>query len=123
MISDKFVDFYIINEGFYTFTGIQRELRFNISNFPEMAHKIIYIPILNMPATAKTLNLTLQWKNDFFMRDVAAEFLAASALPEDIIMTADCDEIISYEGFKKFDPIHDAFATTEVRYFHFYFNR
>ena len=57
------------------------------------------------------------------MRDIAAEFLAVSALPEDIIIASDCDEMISYEGFKKFDPIHDEFASTEVRYYHFYFNR
>ena len=47
-ITHSFVDYYVISEGMYSFTGLAKNLDFHYHLFPDYANKILYFPIRNL---------------------------------------------------------------------------
>lgn len=90
-ITGKFADYFLINEGAYTITGMKKELFFNISKFPEYMDRIIYLPLHNLPFRYKGLSDKQIWPNQFYMRDTHINVLNIVARPEDVIVLGDVD--------------------------------
>ena len=55
-ILDKYVSFFIICEANFNHNGTERELRFNINNFPKFRDKIIYIPLEKQPENLRSIS-------------------------------------------------------------------
>ena len=92
---DSFVDYYVISEGTYTYTGQKKELIFDLGQFPKYAHKILYIPVDNYPKTGANLTNEDHWENNHYHRNSASRMLKKYANNEDIILISDIDEILS----------------------------
>lgn len=98
-ITDSVVDYFVITEGLYTHTGIEKELRFNIENFPEFRHKIIYMPLRDMPFVRENAKTRFDyWENEYYMRNQAINAIKRIADENTIIISDDLDEILRPES-------------------------
>jgi len=57
------------------------------------------------------------------MRLGAVAALKAMGQGRDIIVVGDIDEMLSPEAFLQFDPYHYEWMGTQMRHFHYHFNR
>jgi len=99
-ILDKYVDYFIIVESPYTFTGKPKPLHYleNIDKFSEFNHKIIHISVDDIPFIYPNINFSYnqQWQNEYFQRNAISRGIDKinSILSDtDVIITSDLDEI------------------------------
>jgi beta-1,4-mannosyl-glycoprotein beta-1,4-N-acetylglucosaminyltransferase len=99
-ILDEYVDYFILVESSYTFTGKQKKLFYqeNKDRFDKYNHKIIYINVTNPPFIYPNINYNAnnQWQNEYYQRcqiAVGISKILSDLNNEDIIITSDVDEI------------------------------
>lgn len=94
-LKDK-VDYHIIVEAKYTFTRIEKLLKFNIDDFPEYADRIIYLTINSYP-----LYLTNAWSCEEYHRNYPIFHCKnlSTFNNETIVIMCDIDEIPSDDVF------------------------
>jgi beta-1,4-mannosyl-glycoprotein beta-1,4-N-acetylglucosaminyltransferase len=99
-ILNEYVDFFILVESMYTFTGKPKKLYYheNMDRFNKFNHKIIYIKVTDFPYKEPNMNYkeNHQWKNEYHQRCQIAlgiEKLIPYLNNDDIIITSDVDEI------------------------------
>lgn len=49
LLTNSFTDYYIITEGMYSHTGIEKDLTFDYQLFEPYADKILFLPLQNIP--------------------------------------------------------------------------
>lgn len=105
------VDRFVIVESTHTFTGIKRDLNFNINKFSNFKDKIIYVvydkePILKPSEDFNQNRETDSWQPEVFVVDAWANEAAqrnaimqglTDAKEDDLIFISDVDEIFSPE--------------------------
>ena len=92
-ILDKYVDYFVIVEGNKTWQNNLKKLRFDIKKFENFKHKIIYVPVKDMPDGENP------WVRENFQRNCISRGLFNSS-PEDIIIISDVDEIPNLKNIK-----------------------
>ena len=99
-ILDPYVDYFIIVESTYTFTGHSKPLYYqdNKSKYEKFHHKIIHIIVDDIPHKYPAINYQLnhQWDNEYHQRNAIKKGLDQiidSLCDTDIILTSDVDEI------------------------------
>lgn len=86
----EYVDYFVICESTFTFTGQQKPLFFldNKERFKDFQDKIVHIVVKDMPNTRNP------WDNEYFQRKCIHRGIEKLSLQDDdIIMIGDCDEI------------------------------
>ena len=93
------VDKFVIAEATRTFANEPKPLHFaeNKARFAEFLPKIVHVVVDDMPASGDA------WDREAFQRNAVARGLA-DALPDDIIMISDVDEIPFPENIAKLTP-------------------
>ena len=94
-ILDKFVDHFVIVEGNKTWQNNPKKLRFNINKFKDFKHKIIYIPVEDMPEGKNP------WIRENYQRNCIQRGLI-DARQEDWIIISDLDEIPNLKKLNNF---------------------
>lgn len=99
-ILNEYVDYFILVESPYTFTGKQKKLYYqeNKERFDKYNDKIIYINATNPPFIFPNINYDAnnQWQNEYYQRCQIALGIGkilSDLNNEDIIITSDVDEI------------------------------
>jgi|TARA_B110001452_G_C15205569_1_gene418230 beta-1,4-mannosyl-glycoprotein beta-1,4-N-acetylglucosaminyltransferase len=99
-ILNEYVDYFILVESSYTFTGKPKKLYYqeNKDRFDKFNHKIIHINVTNPPFIFPNINYNAnnQWRNEYHQRCQIAlgiNKLIPYLNNEDIIITSDVDEI------------------------------
>tara|TARA_B100000902_G_scaffold389084_1_gene435671 strand:- start:3214 stop:4041 length:828 start_codon:yes stop_codon:yes gene_type:complete len=99
-ILNEYVDYFILVESSYTFTGKPKKLYYqeNKDRFDKFNHKIIHINVTNPPFIFPNINYNAknQWHNEYHQRCQIAlgiNKLISYLNNEDIIITSDVDEI------------------------------
>jgi beta-1,4-mannosyl-glycoprotein beta-1,4-N-acetylglucosaminyltransferase len=105
-ILDPYVDFFVLVEAKYTFSGKEKELFYenNKSLFEKFNHKIIHIIVDDFPYKYPHINYQRkeQWSNEYFHRNQIARGIDTISFEnEDVIITSDLDEIIDPTVLKK----------------------
>ena len=113
-ILDKSVDYFVIVEGNKTWQNNSKKLRFNINNFKKFKHKIIYIPVEDMPGGANP------WLRENFQRNCIERGLL-NAKKEDWIIILDLDEIPNPETIKNF-KVDMRYATFKQNLYYYKLN-
>lgn len=100
------VDYFVIVESAYTFTGKPKKLNFDISKFDKFKDKIIYVefnePPLLKPGSVDEYDA---WANETATRNAIMQGLK-SANASDIILVSDVDEIFHPDAIKQINPKH-----------------
>ena len=98
-ILDEYVDYFILVESKYTFSGDIKPLHYlnNKTLFEKYNHKIIHI-VVDLPFKAPNINYNLneQWKNEYHQRNAikhGIDMIIEKLDNTDIILTSDVDEI------------------------------
>ena len=94
-ILNDYVDYFVIVEGNKTWQNNHKKLRFDIENFKNFKHKIIYVPVEDMPKGDNP------WARENFQRNCIERGLV-DAKQEDQIIISDLDEIPNLKALKKF---------------------
>jgi beta-1,4-mannosyl-glycoprotein beta-1,4-N-acetylglucosaminyltransferase len=99
-ILNKYVDYFIIVESTYTFSGYKKPLFYlnNKDKFEEFNDKIIHIIVDDIPYTHPNINYSLnqQWENEYHQRNCikrGIDKVIHLLNDDDIILTSDVDEI------------------------------
>lgn len=98
------VDYFIIVESKYTFSGIEKELYYNNNKELFDNHKVIHIIEDNAPHIFPNINIEKneQWINEYYHRNCIKKGIEQLKLKEeDIIIISDLDEIPDPETLKK----------------------
>jgi len=96
-ILNDYVDYFVIIEGNKTWQNNSKKLRFDIKKFKNFEHKIIYVPVRDMPEGKNP------WIRENFQRNCIERGLI-NARQDDWIIISDLDEIPNLEklvNFKK----------------------
>jgi beta-1,4-mannosyl-glycoprotein beta-1,4-N-acetylglucosaminyltransferase len=103
------VDYFVLVESRYTFTGIEKSLYYdeNKEIFEEFNNKIIHIILDDIPFKFPNINIANneQWQNEFYQRNSmkkGIEVLINVLNDDDIILSSDLDEIPNPEILKEF---------------------
>lgn len=105
-ILDDLVDYFVIVESKYTFTGNKKEL-FYLNNkklYEKFEDKIIHIIVDDIPFLNPNIYRDEQWKNEKFQRNCISrgiEQINDKLNDDDLIMISDIDEIPDPEVLKK----------------------
>lgn len=98
-ILDEYVDYFILVESKYTFSGDIKQLHYlnNKTLFEKYNHKILHI-VVELPFKAPNINYSLneQWKNEYHQRNAiknGIDMIIQNLDNTDIILTSDVDEI------------------------------
>jgi beta-1,4-mannosyl-glycoprotein beta-1,4-N-acetylglucosaminyltransferase len=98
-ILNNIVDYFILVESTYTFSGKQKQLFYNENKtiFEKFNHKIIHI-VVDLPFKEPYINYNLnqQWENEYYQRNCiknGLDKIIDSLTDSDIIITSDVDEI------------------------------
>ena len=92
-ILDKYVDKFVVVESNKTWQNNPKDLKFDINKFKNFKDKIIYVPVKNMREGDNP------WSRENFQRNCISLGLK-EALPEDLIIISDADEIPDLENNK-----------------------
>jgi beta-1,4-mannosyl-glycoprotein beta-1,4-N-acetylglucosaminyltransferase len=103
-VTSRVVDYYIVIEGKFSFKGTERDMLFDINKFIEYKDKIVYVPFYTFPKLGANMTEKDYWNNENIMRNSALNVLKNIALPDDIIIISDIDEIINPSALSLFDP-------------------
>ena len=113
-ILDKFVNFFVIVEGNKTWQNNPKKLRFDIEKFKKFKHKIIYVPIKDLPDGDDPYLRENYQRNCIFKGLKNAE-------ENDIIIISDLDEIPNLNQLLKFKT-SDRFAVFKQKHFYYKIN-
>ena len=113
-ILNDYVDFFVIAEGDKTWQNNAKILKFNISKFPKFKHKIIYLPVTNMPDGDDP------YKRENYQRNYLKNGFE-KASDNDIILISDLDEIPNPKKIKQFDSSMK-FAVFQQKLFYYKMN-
>ena len=113
-ILDEFVDYFVIVEGNKTWQNNSKKLQFNIEKFKNFKHKIIYIPVEDMPAGKNP------WIRESFKRNCILRGLK-QAKNEDLIIISDLDEIPNPKLILNFD-LSMRYAVFKQKHFYYKMN-
>jgi len=123
-ILDKYVDYFVIVESNYNFSGKKKKKLFNIENFRKFKNKIIYFIVNDLPKKTDHFYYNNRWwhKNhvrDQYQRNKILEAIN-TAKPNDIIIISDIDEIPNFKkiNIKKIDKL----VVCEQKYFKYKIN-
>ena len=94
-ILEKFVDYFVIIEGNKTWQNNFKKLQFNLEKFKKFKHKIIYVPVEDMPEGKNP------WVRENFQRNCIERGLSRSS-EDDLIIISDLDEIPNPDAINKF---------------------
>lgn len=103
------VDRFVIVEATHSFTGIPRELHFDITKFAKFKDKIIYVPFDAQPILNRADNNQVDaWANEAALRNSIMNGLKDAA-DDDLILVSDVDEIFSPDTVRAINPraLHD----------------
>ena len=121
-VLNEFVDYFVIVESRYFHNGLERNLNFNINEYPKFKDKIIYIIHENKPKELKTFKLnfnahTLEndQRNDIFKGVKNSE-------SNDMILVSDVDEIPNLENIN-LKQIKNQIILFEQEIFYYKLNR
>jgi beta-1,4-mannosyl-glycoprotein beta-1,4-N-acetylglucosaminyltransferase len=122
-MTESVVNYWVITEGLYTHTGTEKELRFNIENFPEFRDRIVYMPLRDMPFIEDAAKDRFDyWENEYYMRNAAMEAIRNIADENTIIVSDDLDEVLRPESILQYDPNEYLYASTQLLLSYYYFN-
>ncbi len=113
-ILDKYVDFFVIVEGDKTWQNNQKKLSFNLNNFSKFKHKIIYVPVTDLP------NGNDPYSRENHQRNSISRGLVKSQ-ENDLIIISDLDEIPNPNVFNKFKK-NMKYAVFKQKHFYYKFN-
>ena len=111
---DPVVDFFVVVESNYTFSGVAKEFELNLEH-PDLLpflHKIRHVKVQDMPNNGNP------WDNEFWQRNALTRGLW-DANAEDLIIISDCDELIKPEiiQYAKNQLDHDWFGFVQPMYY------
>lgn len=111
------VDYFVLVEGNKTFQNKEKPLIYleNKERFAKWADKIIHVPVLDMPDGNDP------WVRETYQRN-AIMLGVSSAVPDDIIMVSDCDEIPRLEAVQKIRASMETVFALRMPLFNFKFN-
>ena len=113
-ILDKYVDYFVIVEGNKTWQNNYKKLRFDISKFSKFKHKIIYIPVEDMPDGDNP------YLRENFQRNCIFRGLK-NTTEDDLIIISDLDEIPNPEVINNFQT-QMRYAVFKQRHFYYKLN-
>ena len=113
-ILEKFVDYFVIIEGNKTWQNNFKKLQFNVEKFKKFKHKIIYVPVEDMPEGKNP------WIRENFQRNCISRGLS-QANNDDLIIISDLDEIPNPELIYKFKPSMK-YAVFKQKHFYYKIN-
>ena len=113
-ILDEFVDYFVIVEGNKTWQNNFKKLRFNIEKFKKFKHKIIYIPVEDMPAGENP------WVRENYQRNCIQQGISSASL-DDWIIVSDLDEIPNLEKLRNFKK-KMKYAAFKQNHYYYKFN-
>ena len=97
-VLNEVVDYFVIVESKYTFSGKEKTLYFNENKhlFEKFQDKIIHLIVNDIPYKYPNINYTKyeQWENEYHQRNtIPSAFTQISLNDEDAILISDVDEI------------------------------
>ena len=110
-ILDEYVDYFVIVEGNRTWQNNYKKLRFDINKFAKFKHKIIYVPVEDMPDGRNP------YLRENFQRNAINRGLK-NAQDDDIIIISDLDEI---PNPKKINNFKKKMRYAVFKQLHFYY--
>ena len=113
-ILDEHIDFFVIVEGNKTWQNNTKKLKFDIKKFEKFRHKIIYIPVEDMPSGDNP------YLRENFQRNCINRGLT-KADKNDLILISDLDEIPNPENFNKF-KMNMRYAVFKQSHFYYKLN-
>jgi len=121
------VDYFVIVESKYTFSGKEKELYFenNKHLFEKFKHKIIHFIVNDVPYKYPNINYSKneQWENEFHQRNMIENALKQISLNnEDAILISDVDEIIDPQILKKIRDKDIIFDVNSLELDFYYYN-
>lgn len=111
----KHVDFFVICESTFTFTGCVKPLFYleNKERFKEFQDKIVHIVVEDMPNTKNA------WDNERFQRKCIHRGIERLSLQDDdLIIIGDCDEIPDVPSIVNHSPLHDVYSLQMDLYYY-----
>ena len=129
---NNYVDEFVIVESLYTHSGKRRKLLFDIKKYEKFKNKINYITLENPPLDLDSINVK-ETQNSinskYILNAVKRENLQRntildglkSALPEDIIIISDLDEIPNLES-NNIRNIKNKIILFKQKFFYYKFN-
>lgn len=111
------VDYFVLVEATRTFQNQNKDLYFeqNKLRYSKYLDKIIHVIVDDMPCYTDT------WQNERFQREAIRRGLS-SAMPNDIIIVGDVDEIVRNTTIHKLTSSKATLWPFRIPYFNFYFN-
>ena len=113
-ILNDFVDYFVVVEGNKTWQNNKKNLRFDVGKFQKFKHKIIYIPVTDLPDGDDP------YSRENFQRNAINRGLSSSK-DNDLIIISDLDEIPNPKKIIDFDT-NNRFAVFEQMHFYYKFN-
>jgi len=99
-ILDQYVDYFILVESTHTFTGHPKPLHYyeHRNRFAKFSNKIIHVVVEDFPYKVPNIRYEYnqQWQNEYYQRNCiqrGLDVLVSSLDADDILLTADVDEI------------------------------
>jgi beta-1,4-mannosyl-glycoprotein beta-1,4-N-acetylglucosaminyltransferase len=126
-ILNDYVDYFVLAEATYTFSGIKKPLFYNENKemFKEYEHKIIHVIVDDVPIKEEVHD-DRSWLNEYFHRNAIARGIHQLSLTaEDCIFTSDLDEICDPEIMKKLREgtlEYDKYALNRLELDMYYYN-
>ena len=122
-VLNNYVDYFVIVEAKEDHQGRKKKLNFNIENFQQFKHKIIYL-IQEEIIIDKKIKLQKKWSEDH-LRDQSQRNYISNALKQfdddDWIIISDLDEIPNPISLDKFN-IKNKFSVFKQKLFYYKFN-
>ena len=113
-ILNEFVDYFVIVEGNKTWQNNFKNLRFDIKKFKKFKHKIIYIPVEDMPEGKNP------WLRENYQRNCIQRGISRAS-QEDWIIISDLDEIPNLKKLQNFKK-HMKYAVFKQNHYYYKLN-
>lgn len=113
-ILNEVVDYFVVVESNKTWQNNNKIFNFNINNFKNFNHKIIYVKVEDMPGGDNP------WLRENYQRNCINKGLGL-AKEDDLIIISDADEIPNPEKIKKFN-YKKKYAVFEQKQFYYKLN-
>ena len=129
-VLNKYVDKFIVAESLYTHSGKKKKQNFNINDYPEYKHKIIYILLENEPDNLYEINELTKDKIGLLrmnsLKRIEKQYNSLSKgiesiSEDDLIILSDCDEIPNLETLDK-EAVKNNILLFKQKIFYYKFN-
>ena len=129
-VLNKYVDKFIVAESLYTHSGKKKKQNFNINDYPEYKHKIIYILLENEPDNLYEINELTKDKIGLLrmnsLKRIEKQYNSLSKgiesiSEDDLIILSDCDEIPNLESLDK-EAVKNNILLFKQKIFYYKFN-